>query len=75
MIDFHTHPVLIREFVAKYPSYERVARTVFNIGNNFQPLQTLFLQMDVAGCHRFPPGDRFFADIHHGGLAFGIEMG
>jgi len=52
MIDFHTHPVLIREFVAKYPPYERVARTVFKIGNNFQPLVTFFLQMDVAGIEK-----------------------
>jgi predicted TIM-barrel fold metal-dependent hydrolase len=52
MIDFHTHPVLIRELVAKCPSYERVAREVFNIGNNFQPLETFLLQMDVAGIER-----------------------
>ncbi|MHB8654872.1 MAG: amidohydrolase family protein [Terriglobia bacterium] len=52
MIDFHTHPVLIQEFVAKYPNYERSARRVFNIGNNFQPLETFFLQMDVAGIER-----------------------
>jgi uncharacterized protein len=49
MIDFHTHPVLIKEFVAQYPNYERSARQVFNIGNNFQPLETFLLQMDVAG--------------------------
>jgi hypothetical protein len=52
MIDFHTHPVLIREFVEKYPNYERAARQVFNIGNNFQPLETFFLQMDVAGIEK-----------------------
>jgi uncharacterized protein len=52
MIDFHTHPVLIEEFVRKYPNYERVAREVFGIGNNFQPLETFFLQMDVAGIER-----------------------
>jgi hypothetical protein len=52
MIDFHTHPVLIQEFVAKYPNYARVAREVFHIGNNFQPLETFFLQMDVAGIER-----------------------
>ena len=52
MIDFHTHPVLIREFAAKYPNYERVARQVFMIGNNFQPLETFFLQMDAAGIER-----------------------
>jgi predicted TIM-barrel fold metal-dependent hydrolase len=52
MIDFHTHPVLIREFVDKYPNYERMARRVFDIGNNFQPLETFFLQMDAAGIER-----------------------
>ena len=52
MIDFHTHPVLIREFTEKYPNYIRVAREVFNIGNNFQPLETFFLQMDVAGIEK-----------------------
>jgi predicted TIM-barrel fold metal-dependent hydrolase len=52
MIDFHTHPVLIREFVDKYPNYERMARHVFDIGNNFQPLETFFLQMDAAGIER-----------------------
>jgi uncharacterized protein len=52
MIDFHTHPVLIKEFVEKYPGYERAARQVFNIGNNFQPLETFFLQMDAAGIER-----------------------
>jgi hypothetical protein len=49
MIDFHTHPVLIQEFEAKIPNYRRVAREVFAIGNNFQPLETFFLQMDVSG--------------------------
>jgi hypothetical protein len=52
VIDFHTHPVLIRELAEKYPNYERVAREVFNIGNNFQPLETFFLQMDVAGVEK-----------------------
>lgn len=52
MIDFHTHPVLIQEFALKYPNYERVARQVFQIGNNFQPLETFLLQMDVAGIER-----------------------
>jgi hypothetical protein len=52
IIDFHTHPVLIRELAEKYPNYERMAREVFNIGNNFQPLETFFLQMDVAGVEK-----------------------
>lgn len=52
MIDFHTHPVLIEELAQKYPNYRRMAREVFQIGNNFQPLETFFLQMDVAGIDR-----------------------
>jgi uncharacterized protein len=52
MIDFHTHPVLIEELRRKDSNYERMARQVFNIGNNFQPLETFFLQMDVAGIER-----------------------
>ncbi|PYV16856.1 MAG: amidohydrolase [Acidobacteria bacterium] len=52
MIDFHTHPVLIQELREKYPNYERAAREVFYIGNNFQPLETFFLEMDVAGIER-----------------------
>ncbi len=52
MIDFHTHPVLIRELVAQDPSFERAAREVFYIGNNFQPFETFLLQMDVAGIER-----------------------
>jgi predicted TIM-barrel fold metal-dependent hydrolase len=52
MIDFHTHPVLIREFADKYPDYSRMARDVFQIGNNLQPLETFFLQMDVAGIEK-----------------------
>ncbi len=51
-IDFHTHPVLIREFAEKYPDYRRMAREVFHIGNNLQPLETFFLQMDVAGVEK-----------------------
>jgi uncharacterized protein len=49
MIDFHTHPVLVQELAKKFPEYEKSAREVFYIGNNFQPLETFFLQMDVAG--------------------------
>jgi predicted TIM-barrel fold metal-dependent hydrolase len=52
MIDFHTHPLLIQELAQKYPRYARVAREVFMIGNNFQPLETFFLQMDAAGIER-----------------------
>jgi hypothetical protein len=49
MIDIHTHPVLIQEYGEKFPTYVRAAREVFGIGNHFQPLETFFLQLDVAG--------------------------
>jgi uncharacterized protein len=52
MIDFHTHPVLVRELVERDPRFARAAREVFYIGNNFQPLETFLLQMDVAGIER-----------------------
>jgi len=52
MIDFHTHPALVRELDEKYPRFGRAAREVFYIGNNFQPLETFLLQMDVAGIER-----------------------
>lgn len=52
MIDFHTHPVLIQELAGKYPNYQRMAREVFQIGNNFQPTETFFLQMDAAGINQ-----------------------
>lgn len=48
-IDFHVHPFLVREMVQRYPDLARVARDVFKIGNNFQPLETLLLELDVAG--------------------------
>jgi len=52
MIDFHTHPLLIREMVEKYPELVRAAREVFFIGNNFQPLETFLLELDVSGLER-----------------------
>jgi uncharacterized protein len=48
-IDFHTHPVLVREMVARHPELERAARETFFCGNNFQPLETMLLEMDIAG--------------------------
>lgn len=51
-IDFHTHPVLVREMVARHPELERAARETFFIGNNFQPLETMLLEMDIAGIDR-----------------------
>ncbi len=51
-IDFHTHPVLVREMVQRHPELERAAREVFHIGNVFQPLETFLLELDVAGLER-----------------------
>jgi uncharacterized protein len=48
-IDFHTHPVLVREMVEKYPDLVRAAREIYYCGNNFQPLQVMLLEMDIAG--------------------------
>jgi len=52
MIDFHTHPLLVREMVERYPELEYVARKVFHIGNNFQPLEVFLLELDVSGLER-----------------------
>jgi predicted TIM-barrel fold metal-dependent hydrolase len=52
MIDFHTHPVLVREMIEQHPELERAAREVFFIGNNFQPLETFLLELDVSGLDR-----------------------
>lgn len=48
-IDFHTHPVLVREMIARHPELLHAARSTFYIGNNFQPLETFLLELDVAG--------------------------
>jgi len=48
-IDFHTHPVLVREMVERHPSLAEAARRTYFIGNNFQPLETFHLEMDLAG--------------------------
>jgi predicted TIM-barrel fold metal-dependent hydrolase len=52
MLDFHVHPVLVGEMVARYPDLERVARKIFFIGSRFQPLETLLLELDLAGLQR-----------------------
>jgi predicted TIM-barrel fold metal-dependent hydrolase len=52
MIDFHTHPVLVREMIERHPELERAAREIFFIGNNFQPLETFLLELDVSDLDR-----------------------
>ena len=51
-IDFHTHPLLVREMWERYPDLRRVARDVFFIRNNPQPLETFLLELDVSGLKR-----------------------
>jgi hypothetical protein len=51
-IDFHTHPLLVREMVNRHPELARAAREVFHIGNTFQPLETFLLELDEAGLDR-----------------------
>ena len=48
-IDFHTHPLLVREMIARHPELTRAARETFFICNNFQPLETFLLELDAAG--------------------------
>jgi uncharacterized protein len=48
-IDFHTHPLLVREMVTRHPELAEAARKTFYIGNNFQPLETFHLELDAAG--------------------------
>jgi hypothetical protein len=48
-IDFHTHPLLVREMIARHPELADAARKTFYIGNNFQPLETFHLELDAAG--------------------------
>jgi len=48
-IDFHTHPVLVREMIASHSDLVAAAREAFHIGNTFQPLETFHLELDAAG--------------------------
>lgn len=49
MIDFHTHPLLVRELYAKERKLAQIAKDVFHIGNNPQPVETFLLELDVSG--------------------------
>jgi hypothetical protein len=48
-IDFHTHPLLVREMIGRHPELARAARETFYIGNNFQPLESFLLELDLSG--------------------------
>lgn len=52
MIDFHTHPLLVREMMEKYPELQTAARDVFFIRNIPQPMETFLLELDVSGLER-----------------------
>jgi predicted TIM-barrel fold metal-dependent hydrolase len=49
LIDFHTHPVLIKEIVDGSEELKHAIRKVFNLQNALQPLETFKRQMKVAG--------------------------
>ena len=49
MIDFHTHPVMIRELRRNDPQLERAVREVFQLHFPAQPLQVFLAEMDEAG--------------------------
>jgi predicted TIM-barrel fold metal-dependent hydrolase len=49
MIDFHTYPVNIKEFVEKDTSLQKCIQEVFGLISGLQPLETFLLRMDVAG--------------------------
>ena len=51
-IDFHTHPLLVREMVQRHPGLAKAARETFMIGNTFQPLETFLLELDPVGLDR-----------------------
>ncbi|MEM1867561.1 MAG: amidohydrolase family protein [Thermosphaera sp.] len=51
-IDFHTHPLLIKEMWDRYPELEHVARDVYFIRNRPQPLETFLLELDVSGLNK-----------------------
>jgi predicted TIM-barrel fold metal-dependent hydrolase len=49
LIDFHTHPVLIKEVVEGSEQLRHAVRHIFNLQNALQPLETFKGQMKVAG--------------------------
>jgi len=52
MIDFHTHPVLVKEVVGSDEALFKAVRDVFKMGSSLQPLETFLFQMDAAGIEK-----------------------
>jgi hypothetical protein len=48
-IDFHVHPVLIREMIRKYPELAVACRETYYCGNAFQPLEVMLAEFDLVG--------------------------
>lgn len=48
-IDFHVHPVLIREMIRKYPELASACRDTYHCGNAFQPLEVMLAEFDLVG--------------------------
>jgi predicted TIM-barrel fold metal-dependent hydrolase len=52
VIDFHTHPVMIRELVQEDAQLARAVREVFGLKFPPQPLEVFTREMDEAGVQR-----------------------
>jgi predicted TIM-barrel fold metal-dependent hydrolase len=52
VIDFHTHPVMIKELVRDDPALQRAVREVFQLYFPAQPLEVFLAEMDEAGVER-----------------------
>jgi len=52
MIDFHTHPVMIRELVSEEAELRRAVREVFGLLFPPQPLEVFLRELDEAGVER-----------------------
>ena len=52
MIDFHTHPVMIKELLDSDPQLAHAIRDVFGFYFPPQPLEIFLLEMDAAGVER-----------------------
>ncbi|MGA2599232.1 MAG: amidohydrolase family protein [Bryobacteraceae bacterium] len=51
-IDFHVHPVLIREMIRKYPELAAACRETYYCGNAFQPLEVMLAEFDLVAIDR-----------------------
>jgi uncharacterized protein len=48
-IDFHVHPVLIREMIQRHPELAPACRETYHCGNAFQPLEAMLAEFDLVG--------------------------